>query len=594
MLNSLVDSKHIQGTRNKEKVLLVACCLIIAIILLHIGFLENKFIDGDDLTRIVQNPLIRNITLTGFGRDIKGFFLYHYPSFLLTYYWGLIFSVWELNHIGFHFVSFLLHALCTGLLFLLLIRMTNKLIPALIGALFFGFHPLHCEAVNWISRQDMMLTVFFGLLYLHMDFLKGSYARILSAIFVVLSIFVSPVSILLIPARYFIAGDSGKTPSWKGTAALIVLWAGTWGIKLPPVSPLKVTSGALRAVFWLAQDLFMPWKIRFMLPVLSTGAWMVWGISMVLIAGVVVIALKTGNKAWKLLGLGLLSFGLLHLFSDRFNGGYAYFSLLWTTLALGTAISEIEITAVSWKVGLSILAVAIFSAMAWMSYSRNGVWRNTDHLLTDSLKASPTDGWLLAMLGHYKAAFLNRKETERIFKKVKTDSPEILCLKAKATHLLLDNAESNRLFQELFRKYPQMKKDKFCLFDYAVLHVQMKKVEKAKKLFREVVGIDPFFIYAWHNLGTLFFEEKKWTEGIKSLGKVLDIAPAYRPTLENMAIFYSEKGRWKKAASCIQTALASTSCHDTQRFYKGWLKALKAEKPYRYASIQWADLKPPG
>jgi len=591
MLNLSTDSKL---TSKREKVLFALCFTIIVTVLLHIFFLENKFIDGDDLTRLVQNPLIRNITLTGLGHDIKGFFFYHYPSFLLTYFWGLIFSIWELNHIGFHFVSFLFHALCTGLLFLLLIRLTDKLIPALIGALFFGVHPLHCETVNWISRQDMMLTVLFGLLYLHMGFLEGLYARVLSAITIVLSVLISPVSILFLPARSFIAGDSGRTPSWKETAALIVVWAGIWGMKVPSVSPVRVLNGAPKAVFWLARDLIMPWKIHFMLPVLSVGSWKVWGVSMVLIVGVVVIALKTGSKAWKLLGLGLLSFGLLHLFSDRFNGGYAYFPLLWTALALGTALSGIKITLVSWKAGLSILAVVIFTAMTWMSYTRNGVWRNTDHLLTDSLKASPSDGWLLAMLGHYKAAFLNRKETEEIFQRVKTNSPEILCLKAKATHLLLYTAESNRLFQELFQKYPRMKKNKYCLFDYAVLHVQTKKTGAAKKLFREVVGIDPFFIYAWHNLGTLFFEEKKWTEGIKSLGKVLDIAPAYRPTLENMAIFYSEKGRWKKAASCIQTALASTSCHDTQRFYKGWLKVLEAKKPYRYASIQWADLKPPG
>ena len=97
MLNPFTDSKL---TSKKEKLFLSLCFLIIITVLLHIFFLENKFIDGDDLTRVVQNPLIRNITLTGFGHDIKGFFLYHYPPFLLTYFWGLIFSIWELNHIG--------------------------------------------------------------------------------------------------------------------------------------------------------------------------------------------------------------------------------------------------------------------------------------------------------------------------------------------------------------------------------------------------------------------------------------------------------------------------------------------------------------
>ena len=110
-----------EGNYLTKKIIFLALCIIfLAVLLPHVLFLENKFIDGDDLTRIVQNPLIRNISLVGFARGIKGFFSYRYPSFLLTYFWGLIFSVWELNHIGFHFVSFLLHALCSSLLFLLL------------------------------------------------------------------------------------------------------------------------------------------------------------------------------------------------------------------------------------------------------------------------------------------------------------------------------------------------------------------------------------------------------------------------------------------------------------------------------------------
>ena len=594
MRNPFADS---EAGHRKKKIFLGFCLLFIITILLHITFLENKFIDGEDLTHIVQNPLIRNIGMQGFFHDLKGYYFYQYPLFFLTYFWGMIFSVWELNHIGFHFISFLFHAICTGLLFLLLIRITGKTGSAFLAALFFGVHPLHCETVNWISRQDMMLTVLFGLFYLYLGMVRHLFTRILSILFLLVSVCISPVGILFLPAKFLLHSEPEDylwKPLWAELILPLVVWLVVWIPKVSLVSPQNPLTVTPKAVFWLLRGMIMPWKVHFMLPVLAKGSPLLGIIPVILILGIFWLAIRIKHQAWGLIGIGLLSFYLLHLYSGRFNGGYAYPSLIMIALAIGIGGSRLKITTLPWKIGISSVLILVFGFWGWLAYSRNMAWRNTKYLLNDALTASPSDGWLLSMLGHYEASFLERKETDNIFQRVNQESPSILYLKARAYHLLLDTGKSFRLYNELFRKYPAMKDNKYCLFDYAVLHVQTGRPKTAKRLLRKIVASDPYFIYAWHDLGTLFLREKNGEKGIKFLQKVLEIAPAYRPTLENMAYYFTKKGMTEKAATYIVTALHSTSCHDTQRFYREWLKALKEKKPFKYASLQWADLKPPG
>jgi hypothetical protein len=82
------------------------------------------------------------------------------PSFGRAVYrplWRVGFAVqrelFDLDPRGYHVVSILLHALCSVLLFFLLLRLLeeNSTLPAFLGALMFSVHPVHVEAVAWIS-----------------------------------------------------------------------------------------------------------------------------------------------------------------------------------------------------------------------------------------------------------------------------------------------------------------------------------------------------------------------------------------------------------------------------------------------------------
>ena len=53
-----------------------------------------------------------------------------------------------------------------SLVFVLLLRLTNKIWPAAFIAALFGWHPVHVESVAWISERKDVLSTFFALLAL--------------------------------------------------------------------------------------------------------------------------------------------------------------------------------------------------------------------------------------------------------------------------------------------------------------------------------------------------------------------------------------------------------------------------------------------
>lgn|GEM_PF-3527667 len=578
-----------------EKTLLLLCIILLVILLPHITFLESKFIDGDDLLRVVQNPLIRNIHLQGLANDIDGFFSYHYPSFLLTYFWGCIFSIWELNHIGFHFISYLLHAICAGLVFLFLVRITGRVILSFFSTLIFGLHPIHCEAVNWICRQDMLLSTFFGLIFLHLSLGRGISSRIFAFFSILIAIIITPISFLFLIAKYLIIpADSDKPFLQVYDVITLACFLGIWGWKMFSFPFSNLFIKAPSSIYYMILSFIMPWKIHFMLPIFS-GSFLSHGIFfLVLLFSAGWIFFRSHEKSWGLLLLMLLSAWLLHAYTGRFNGAWTYISLLWGSMAFGIGFSRITIENLYAKGFILFIALAIFSSFGVLTYKRNRAWRKTETLVKDSLQESPSDPMLLAMYGHYKAAMLDAKESEKAFHKIKEPSFSTLCLRAMSYHLLQQLRNASNTFGRLFKEYPKEYINKYCLFDYAVLKLQHGHSQEAKELYGKICRRDPYFIYAWHDLGTLFIRGKEEKRGLKMLNRALAIAPAYRPTLENLAIYYMKHREYKKAAFYVGSALKSTSCHDTQDFYRGWLASLGKKRSFKYASLRWAKLTPPG
>ena len=132
----------------------------------YFNTLSGPFL-GDDVVEIQENPRVHSLAgipalfLSEFtGSDAAGAYLYRpLAATVTTLNWNLgggssaIFHAWNI----------LIHATCSGLVFLLALDLGAGRPAALLGGLMFGVHPIHTEAVAWISGHSEMMTAAFVL-----------------------------------------------------------------------------------------------------------------------------------------------------------------------------------------------------------------------------------------------------------------------------------------------------------------------------------------------------------------------------------------------------------------------------------------------
>jgi protein O-mannosyl-transferase len=123
--------------------------------------LYNGFIDYDDTDYVTLNMMVRRgLTLKGALWSLGAFHAGNWhPLTWLSHMLDI--QLFDLNPMGHHAVSLLLHAANAVLLCLLLQRLTGMLGRSLVVALLFALHPLHVESVAWIAeRKDVLSTLF--------------------------------------------------------------------------------------------------------------------------------------------------------------------------------------------------------------------------------------------------------------------------------------------------------------------------------------------------------------------------------------------------------------------------------------------------
>lgn len=138
--------------------------VLLLVSVFHGPALHDRFVYDDSWT-IVQNPFIRSLRnlpalvtaqpasdlVPDAGR----------PTLLATLM--IDYRLWAQQPRGYHLQSLLWHAAVSVLLFLLLARLTRRLLPALAGAGLFSVHPVLVEPVAAINYREDLLAAFFTL-----------------------------------------------------------------------------------------------------------------------------------------------------------------------------------------------------------------------------------------------------------------------------------------------------------------------------------------------------------------------------------------------------------------------------------------------
>jgi tetratricopeptide (TPR) repeat protein len=141
--------------------------VILLVILLWTGIvfsnsINNDFIASwDDKIYILENPYIKDFSLQGIKSIFNSFHAANYHP-LTTLSWAVEYRLFGINPRVNHITNLAFHLLNTILVFCLIILLTRKVAVSAIVALFFAIHPLHVEAVSFISqRKDVLYTFFY-------------------------------------------------------------------------------------------------------------------------------------------------------------------------------------------------------------------------------------------------------------------------------------------------------------------------------------------------------------------------------------------------------------------------------------------------
>ena len=161
---------------------------VTVILLLSFAVYSNSLFNGfvfDDKFQILQNPWIRDIknlpeiftsSVWSFQRETVG--TNYYRPLMHTIYM-FIFYVFGLKPWGFHLINIVFHVFISVLVFIVTKRLLSHSshspatsLLAFIAALLFATHPIHTEAVAWISALPDLSYTFFYLLsfYFYMKF----------------------------------------------------------------------------------------------------------------------------------------------------------------------------------------------------------------------------------------------------------------------------------------------------------------------------------------------------------------------------------------------------------------------------------------
>ncbi len=146
---------------HQKKYFYLLASLMVTILFLSPNLL-NDFLNWDDSAYVLQNDLIKDLSLNG----IKNIFTT--PEVVSTYVpltllsWMIDYAISGLNPVIFHTTNLLLHLLVVGVVFYFTKLLSKNKIVALITAILFGIHPMHVEVVGWISaRKDLLYALFF-------------------------------------------------------------------------------------------------------------------------------------------------------------------------------------------------------------------------------------------------------------------------------------------------------------------------------------------------------------------------------------------------------------------------------------------------
>ena len=397
--------------------------LLLALIglIVYLNSFSNSFVWDDELL-VVGNGYIRSFSniVKIFTTDIYHWFSYsnfYRPLFSLSFMFD--YRIWQLNPFGYHLTNLILHILNTCLFFYLVNLLTSKTRVSFIASLFFLVHPVHTQAVTYISGRADPLACFF-LLSAVLFFVKASRIKnnpenilyplvALCFVFALLSKEIALVLPLILISYDFCFGNIFKNIKVHLIFLSIALLYITFRNKFFPFSsegmlPLGLALRLInlpKAIIFYLLLLIFPWNLRIerSFPISESFDLSVL-LSFLLLVIIFIGIFRTRHKKIVLFSSLWFSLNLLPLtniilplnafVSEHwlYTASMGFFIILALgcdkLLSEGISISKLKLSS---RFSL-VLFIIILTTLSLLTISRNFEWRNSIILFESTLKST--------------------------------------------------------------------------------------------------------------------------------------------------------------------------------------------------------------
>ncbi len=570
---------------DKKKILLSVLLIVCVGALVYANALKGGFL-WDDSHLVEENRFIRSWThipeifTTDIGAGGENNYHFYRPLQILTYLFDYVFA--QTNPVGYHLANIAWHILAALALFWLVLVLFKDHLLACVTALLFVAHPVHTEAVTYISGRADPLSTFFVLLTF-VFYIKTSEARrvsffLLAVLSYACALF-SRENVLIVPLLLLLTHYAfRKKISWPlflsltGLAVLYIIARFTLlkdllNYKAHSSTVFERLPGFMAALFSYVRLLILPLRLH-----MEYGGWAgSWGHPQVL--------------------LGLFVFlGLLFLiFRERTRRSLVLFAPAWFLIALLPVSNLYPINAYMaehWlylpSIGFFLLVAKVFSSGLrrertkvpaliglvvltgfWgvLTVRQNATWLRPIAFFQRLLRYAPDSsrvynslGMAYNAIGEYETGvtYLERA-VELSANAAEGDAVKAYNNLALAYNKLGRNDEAVQIAQGALTIDATHSK---AYNNLAISLVRLGKYEEAIEACRKAVELKPSYAKAYNTMAAAYMDLKQYEEAVVHYRKAIELAPDYPEAQNNLGLVLQRMGRSEEAIPWHQKAIA--------------------------------------
>ena len=571
---------------------------------------HNEFVNMDDLDGVVRNKYIRSLSV----QNIKDIFTpgvagAYQPVRTLSY--AIDYHFWKLNPVGYHLTNILCHAGSTLLVLLIGYRVTKDRLLSCLASLLFAVHPVHVEAVTWVSgRRDVLASVLVLLsFYCFLRFVRSTKplsSKIvwygISLIVGILGLLSKASAVVLLPFLLLCdvcfllphhqgwrekLSDMGKRVPYYLPFFLATLWFMQVFISVSRASGVARASyhGSPLATFLIMVRVFAEYVSMLCVPhqlSLTYGIQPVvsfWEPSFLLavvvlfvIAGGTVLAWKRTklvvfSVCWFFIGLGPVSniIPISVVKADR----YIYLPSVGFCLAIGWFLArcltwcarQVSGSASARKLLLAsygLLLVGLIGGYAALTIERNRDWKDSETLWTATLETHPDSPIALNNLGLVYAARGEYEKAITLYEMLLEKHPAQHGIEMVYTNLgdayvgmqMVDEAIDH--YQHALEYNPEYVE---AYLGLASVTADTGEYEKAAMIYQAALDFEPQNERIYNQLGNLQIMQGNYEEAESYYQDAIDRSPYYISAYNGLGFSYMGRGNPEKALAVYQQAL---------------------------------------